>query len=561
MPATSAAAAPATGNGNGNGNGGPPGGTSQAVDPGVRGGPAAAGGPIAGLTTNELNFFNAAQKIFEEVDAVPDGLGPGFNGNSCAQCHAQPSAGGSSPATNPQVALATLDGAHNTVPPFITANGPVRETRFVKNADGTPDGGVHDIYTIAGRSDAGSCAMAQPDYATQVAANNVIFRIPTPTFGLGLVENTSDVALQASFNATGQQRAALGISGNFNVTKEFGISGLFNNSGNTGNITRFGWKAQNPSLLVFAAEAYNVEQGVTNDGFPNERNNPPPECLLNPLPESTTNLVNTTNSASQASDFSQDIVNQAAFMRMLAPPAPASSGGTPTAAATTTPATTASSTTAPATTASATTTPSTTASATTTPSTTASGTTTPSTTASATTTPSTTPSSTSTTQVASANSTSVLSAASGTPSTSSTNTTGSAGSTVAADASQGQQVFQNIGCAACHTPSLTTGNSQIGAAETNVTYHPFSDFAIHDMGTGLADGVSQGAANGQQFRTAPLWGVGQRIFFLHDGRTNNLVTAIEDHASQGSEANTVVQNFNMLSTPNQQALIDYLRSL
>jgi CxxC motif-containing protein (DUF1111 family) len=163
--------------------------------------------------------------------------------------------------------------------------------------------------------------------------------------------------------------------------------------------------------------------------------------------------------------------------------------------------------------------------------------------------------------VASADPTSVLSAASGAPSTSSTGSTGSTGSTVAADASQGQQVFQNVGCAACHTPTLTTGNSELGAAETNVTYHPFSDFAIHDMGTGDADRVSQGAANGQQFRTAPLWGVGQRIFFMHDGRTNNLVTAIEDHASSGSEANSVVQNFNMLSTANQQALIDFLRSL
>lgn len=106
----------------------------------------------------------------------------------------------------------------------------------------------------------------------------------------------------------------------------------------------------------------------------------------------------------------------------------------------------------------------------------------------------------------------------------------------------------------------TTGKSTITGV-SNITFHPLSDFALHDMGTGLADGISQGAAAGNQFRSAPLWGVGQRIFFLHDGRTNNLVTAIEDHASSGSEANTVVQNFNMLSVTDQQALIDYLRSL
>ena len=94
-----------------------------------------------------------------------------------------------------------------------------------------------------------------------------------------------------------------------------------------------------------------------------------------------------------------------------------------------------------------------------------------------------------------------------------------------------------------------------------MTFQPFSDFALHDMGAGLADRVSQGTANGQQFRTAPLWGVGQRVFFLHDGRANDLVTAIEAHASQGSEANSVIQNFNMLSQANQQAVVDFLRSL
>jgi CxxC motif-containing protein (DUF1111 family) len=88
-----------------------------------------------------------------------------------------------------------------------------------------------------------------------------------------------------------------------------------------------------------------------------------------------------------------------------------------------------------------------------------------------------------------------------------------------------------------------------------------SDFAVHNMGTGLADGVTQGNATGNQFRSAPLWGVGQRIFFLHDGRTNNLLTAIEQHASSGSEANSVIRNFNMLNVSDQQALLNYLRSL
>jgi CxxC motif-containing protein (DUF1111 family) len=460
-------------------------GDPSAVDPGIRGGAVGAGGPITGLSTNELNFFNAAlTNRFENVDAVANGLGPGFNLNSCAGCHAYPAVGGSSPPTNnPEVAVATLDGATNVVPSFVTINGPIREARFVTNPDGTPDGGVHDLFTITGRADAPGCTLAQPNFAAAVAANNVIFRIPTPVFGTGLVENTSDEALRASFAASAAQRSSLGISGNFNT------------SGNTGNITRFGWKAQNPSLLVFSAEAYNVEMGVTNDGFPNERNSPPASCQFNPLPEDTTNLTDSPPASnSPASDFSSDLINFSFYMRTLAPPTPASSSTSTT-------------------------------------------------------------SSTSTMQVASADAASVMSAAAGTSSTSST------GSTGAADPSLGQQVFQNIGCSGCHTTTMTSGNSEIGPAETNVTFNPFSDFAIHDMGTGLADRVSQGAANGQQFRSAPLWGVGQRAFFLHDGRTNNIVTAIEDHASSGSEANTVIENFNSLSQTNQQALVNFLRSL
>jgi CxxC motif-containing protein (DUF1111 family) len=95
-----------------------------------------------------------------------------------------------------------------------------------------------------------------------------------------------------------------------------------------------------------------------------------------------------------------------------------------------------------------------------------------------------------------------------------------------------------------------------------VTYSPFSDFALHDMGTALADHITQGNANGTQFRSAPLWGIGQRIFFLHDGRTTDLVTAIKDHVSSGSEANTSVQSLmTNFTVAQQQDLLDFLRSL
>jgi len=96
---------------------------------------------------------------------------------------------------------------------------------------------------------------------------------------------------------------------------------------------------------------------------------------------------------------------------------------------------------------------------------------------------------------------------------------------------------------------------------SNITIHPFSDYAVHNMGTGLADGVSQGNASGSQFRTAPLWGVGQRNYLLHDGRTNNLLTAILQHASSGSEASGVVAQFQLLSPTDQQNLLNFCRSL
>jgi hypothetical protein len=89
----------------------------------------------------------------------------------------------------------------------------------------------------------------------------------------------------------------------------------------------------------------------------------------------------------------------------------------------------------------------------------------------------------------------------------------------------------------------------------------FAWLASHQMGKGLADGITQGGAGPDEFRTAPLWGVGQRVFFLHDGRTSNLVDAIRAHQSHGSEANKVIEHFNRLTVQEQQEIIDFLRSL
>ncbi len=117
-----------------------------------------------------------------------------------------------------------------------------------------------------------------------------------------------------------------------------------------------------------------------------------------------------------------------------------------------------------------------------------------------------------------------------------------------------------IGCLTCHTETLTTGFSTT-AALNQQTVHLFSDLAVHHMGSGLADGITQGNAGPDQFRSAPLWGLGQRIFFLHDGRTSDLMQAILAHQSTGSEANTVIRNFQNLTPAQQQNLLSFLRSL
>jgi CxxC motif-containing protein (DUF1111 family) len=98
-------------------------------------------------------------------------------------------------------------------------------------------------------------------------------------------------------------------------------------------------------------------------------------------------------------------------------------------------------------------------------------------------------------------------------------------------------------------------------ALSNKPVPAYSDFEIHHLGTGFADNVSQGNAGGDQFRTAPLWGLGQRIFLNHDGRNLNLNAVIQEHASNGSEASTTVTNFMNLNSTQQQDLFDFLRSL
>jgi CxxC motif-containing protein (DUF1111 family) len=213
-------------------------------------------------------------------------------------------------------------------------------------------------------------------------------------------------------------------------------------------------------LLIFSGEAYNVEQGVSNEVFPNERA-AVTGCVFNGSPEDIGGVPDSAGTdtggttAGDSSGNSSDVVQFATFARLSAPPMPVTS----------------------------------------------------------------------------------------TPST-----------------QNGAQLFDRVGCSLCHTASLTSGPSRF-TGMSNVTYHPFSDFALHHMGWELADRVTQGAAGGDEFRTAPLWGVGQRLFFLHDGRTADLLQAIRAHGGWDSEANGVIRQFKALSPSQVQDILNFLRSL
>jgi CxxC motif-containing protein (DUF1111 family) len=438
--------------------------SAQAVDPGVRGGDPGAGGPISLITADETQFFSAGFTNFQVQELIANGLGPTFNLDSCAGCHAQPSVGGSSPSVNPQVAVATAFGANNIVPSFVRSDGPVVEARFKLTRSGKPDNGVHGLFVISGRVDssgsAAKCSAVQENFDQQFADGNISLRTPTPLFGLGLVQAITDKTLNDNLSGLGTSIGGVSVAA---LKIRYGIGGSFNTNPNTGTITKFGWKAQNASLLLFAGEAYNVEMGITNELFPGTRT-PNPSCVFDVTPEDTT-LVDGFGTLPAPQTVS-DLERFTFFMTFLAPPVP------------------------------------------------------------------------------------------------STTTPGGA-----ASIGNGRTQFDTIGCGLCHSPSITTDPASAFQATAGVAANLFSDLALHHMGPGLADGISQGLAAGDQFRTALLWGLGQRLFFLHDGRTNDLVAAIEDHASSASsaypasEANAVVQNFNALSQSNQQDLLNFLRSL
>ena len=178
-----------------------------------------------------------------------------------------------SPPINPQVAFATALGAKNKVPSFITANGPVREARFVRNADGSPDGGVHGLFTITGRSDAARLQRGAARLRRRAGAQQRGLPHPDAAVRRRPDREASPTARSCRTRPARPTPSARSASagGPTCCCTSNSISGQPNKNGNDGTIGRFGRKAQNKSLLIFSGEAYNVEMGITNGAFPTER--------------------------------------------------------------------------------------------------------------------------------------------------------------------------------------------------------------------------------------------------------------------------------------------------
>jgi hypothetical protein len=425
---------------------------------------------------------------FPQLRTNSNGLGARHNADQCFVCHAQPTLGGSGgfivpnpgdrmpqKAENPQFRLVPHRfGRLNVVPSFEHQYGPIREVRFKYKPDGSRDGGVHQLWTVRGSANDPTipdCGLQQPDFEAEYRAGNLAFRIPLQMLGLGLIESIPDREILAHHEATAAERARLGIGGHPN------------RSGNDGTITRFGWKAQNKSLTVFAGEAYNVEMGITNDVFPTATEED--SACQGPNKPEPNDVIRTDSNDSRNQAFTNplhimpDWLQFVMLMRFTDGPQPDPKPG---------------------------------------------------------------------------------------PS-----------------GRSGAVLFASIGCSLCHTPRMQTAPVMNSAVLQDRPVNLYSDLLVHHMGANLADDVVQGQAGPDEFRTTPLWGVGQRVFFLHDGRTSDLLQAIRAHFSAptrddsdgtqdsngrrqrqsygASEANAVIRRFNDLTAADQQSILDFLRAL
>ncbi len=232
------------------------------------------GEPLQGITPKEFELFRVGLEDFTEVETPDEGLGPVFNGRSCAECHTIPRIGGSSSITEVRAGIRRGDGSFEEL----------------------PGGSVIQMFSI-------------PPHETQAVisadANVIARRKSLPLFGNGLVEAIPDqilITLEDPDDANGD-----GITGRAHRVHDKATDQV--------RIGRFGWKAQQATLLAFGAEAYRDEMGITNDLFPDEAC-PGGDCekirFFNPVPG--------LQDGPDLSTGLRGIDNFENFMKLLGPP-------------------------------------------------------------------------------------------------------------------------------------------------------------------------------------------------------------------------------------------------
>lgn len=368
------------------------------------------GDPLPGLSQQELDRFLAGQIDYNTPLLESEGLGPVFNKDSCGNCHSNP------------------------------LGGPGSQSVF---RFGAADKGSFDPLDAFGGSLLQASSIDPTCAETIPPEANVIAQRVTPgMLGYGLVEAILDADILAL------EQPIPGVSGRAHLVDTFENPGTL-------RVGRFGWKAQVPTILTFAADAAQNEMGLTNRFLPTENDpngiNPPSlmDCDVIADPEDGPDLT--------GRDFIDRITD---FQRFLAaPPQTPKSGMT------------------------------------------------------------------------------------------------------------GEVIFNNIGCAECHTPSFTTANDpSLEAAISNQTIRPYSDFLLHDVGV-AADFIPQGGASEREIRTPPLWGVRSRDPLWHDGRfgagtfESRVTNAIQEHGVFGAESVDSFNAWNALSGADKALLVDFLNSL
>jgi len=358
---------------------------------------------LVGLNSAQITSFRNGLDVFRQVETIDSGLGPIFNDASCIACHTAPAVGGASRRVVTRFGLTT--GGH--FDPLTARGGSLLQARAI-------DPAFREVVPAE--------------------ANTVARRVTTPLFGAGLIEAIPDATLIAAAAA----QTTDGVHGRVSLLNDVTTG--------TQRVGRFGWKAQQATLLAFAADAFVNEMGITNRFFPEENAPNGNAALL-----ARADQIQDPEDEIDAATGKSDVDRAADFMRLLAAPVRRP---------------------------------------------------------------------------------------------------------VDATAAAGERIFTSINCTACHTPSLTTGPSPV-AALSNKRVPLYSDLLLHDMGT-LGDGIVQGSAGPRDLRTAPLWGLGGRPVYLHDGRTDSLDVAIRFHAG---EATTARMRYTQLPDASRQQLLAFLRSL